>query len=153
MVEDIRRALLAARIVAYAEGFLLLRRASAEYGWPLDPRKVALVWREGCNIRSGFLDDIAEAYRKDAALPSLILDSHFKALLDQCLPSLRKVTVRAIEQGLPVPGFTSALAFYDGYRATWLPANLVQALRDRFGAHGYERVDRPRGENFHSEWK
>ncbi len=153
IVEDLRKALLAAKVVSYAEGFLLLRKASAEYGWNTDPGKVALAWREGCNIRSGLLDPIAEAFRKEDSLSALILDSHFKAILDQCLPSLRKVTVRAIEQGTPVPAFAAALSFYDGYRATWLPANLVQALRDRFGAHGYERIDRPRGESFHSDWK
>jgi 6-phosphogluconate dehydrogenase len=153
MVEDLRRALLAARVVAYAEGFLLLRAASAAYGWNLDLAKVALVWREGCIIRSSLLDPIAEAYRREGSLASLLLDSHFKSILDACLPSLRKVTARAIEQGLPVPAFASALAFFDGYRSTWLPANLIQALRDRFGAHGYERIDRPRGEAFHSEWR
>ncbi len=153
MIEDLRKALLAAKIVAYAEGFLLLRRASVEYRWDLDLSRVALVWREGCIIRSAFLDHIAEAYRREVALPSLLLDAHFKALLDQCMPSLRKVTARAIESGAPVPAFAAAISFYDGYRSTWLPANLLQALRDRFGAHGYERVDRPRGETFHSEWK
>ena len=153
MVEDLRKALLAAKVVAYAEGFLLLRRASEVYKWGLDLSAVALVWREGCIIRSNFLDGIAEAFKRESSLSSLLLDSHFKAILDQSLPSLRKVTARAIEHGIPVPALSSALAFYDGYRSTWLPANLVQALRDRFGGHGYERVDRPRGENFHSEWK
>lgn len=153
MVEDLRRALLAAKVIAYAEGFQLLSAASARYDWKLDLPAVARVWRAGCIIRSGFLDRIAEAFRREASLTSLLLDSYFKSVLDQCLPSLRKVTVRAIEQGRPVPAFAAALSYYDGYRSTWLPANLVQAQRDRFGAHGYERVDRPRGESFHSDWK
>jgi 6-phosphogluconate dehydrogenase len=153
MIEDLRKALLAAKIVAYAQGFQLLRRASAERGWGLDLASVALVWREGCIIRSAFLERIAEAYRRESGLPNLVVDSYFKALLDQCMPSLRRVTARAVESGAPVPAFSAAVSFYDGYRSTWLPANLLQALRDRFGAHGYERVDRPRGESFHSEWK
>ena len=153
MIEDLRKALLAAKIVAYAQGFHLLRRASEEYGWRLDLAAVALVWREGCIIRSAFLDRIAEAYRRDPGQASLLLDTYFKALLDQSMPSLRKVTAKAIESGTPVPAFAAAVSFYDGYRSTWLPANLLQALRDRFGAHGYERIDRPRGERFHSDWK
>ncbi len=153
MIEDLRRALLAAKIIAYAQGFQLLRRASAEWRWGLDLASVALVWREGCIIRSAFLERIAEAYRREPGLPNLLVDAYFKALLDQCMPALRRVAARAIESGAPAPAFSAAVAFYDGYRSTWLPANLLQALRDRFGAHGYERVDRPRGESFHSEWK
>lgn len=153
MIEELRKALLAAKILAYSEGFLLLRAASKEYRWSLDLASVALVWREGCIIRSPFLDRIAEAYRRDPSLPILVLDAHFKPILDQSLPSLRRVTARAVEAGLPVPAFSAALSFYDGYRSTWLPANLIQALRDRFGEHGYERIDRPRGERFHSEWR
>ena len=151
-IVDLRRALLASKITAYAQGFLLLRRASEIYGWSLDLSRVALVWREGCIIRSSFLDKIAEAFKREPGLPSLLLDRHFKSMFDSSVGSLRKVTARAIEHGHPVPAFASALSFYDGYRSTWLPANLIQALRDRFGAHGYERIDRPRGESFHSDW-
>ena len=132
---------------------MLLKAASREYGWALDLASIALVWRAGCIIRSPFLDDIAAAYRRDPSLSALFLDAHFKSLLDQSMPALRKVTARSIEAGVPVPAFSSALSLYDGYRSTWLPANLIQALRDRFGEHGYERIDRPRGERFHSEWR
>lgn len=153
MIEELRRALLAGKILAYAEGFMLLKAASKEFGWALDLTSIALVWRAGCIIRSPFLDDIAAAYRRDPSLSALFLDAHFKSLLDQSMPALRKVTARSIEAGVPVPAFSSALSLYDGYRSTWLPANLIQALRDRFGEHGYERIDRPRGERFHSDWR
>lgn len=153
MIEELRRALLAAKVLAYTEGFMLLRAASREYGWSLDLSAIALIWRAGCIISSPFLADIAAAYRRDPSLAALFLDAHFKSLLDQTMPALRKVASRSIEAGLPAPAFSAALSFYDGYRSTWLPANLIQALRDRFGEHGYERIDRPRGERFHSDWK
>lgn len=153
MIEEIRRAFLAAKTLAYTEVFLLLRRASEEWGWNLDFGRVARLWRAGSIIRSPFIDSLAEAYRRDPDLLSPLLDTQIQSGLDQNLASLRRVVARSIDAGIPVPTLAAALSFYDGYRSTWLPANLLQALRDRFGGHGYERVDRPRGEIYHSEWR
>ena len=153
MVEDLRRALLAARIIGYSEGFTLLRWASEAYGWSLDLGRIALAWREGCFVSASILDSIAEAYKRENGLASLLLDSRLKSTLDASLPALRKTVARAIEQGIPVPGFSSAISFFDGYRSTWLPASLIAAIKDRAASSGYERIDRPRGESFHSDWK
>lgn len=153
MIEDLRKALLAARIISYSEGFLLLRNASDEYGWSLDLGRIARSWREGCFISASILDSIAEAFKKESGLVSILIDSRMKSSLDASLPALRKTTARAMEQGIPVPGFASAISFFDGYRSTWLPASLIAALRDRAASSGYERIDRPRGESFHSDWK
>jgi 6-phosphogluconate dehydrogenase len=153
MIEDLRRALLAARIIGYSEGFFLLRRASEAYGWSLDLGRIAHAWREGCFVSASILDSIAEAYKRESGLASLLLDSRLKSALDASLPALRKTAARAIEQGIPVPGFASAISFFDGYRSTWLPASLIAAIKDRAASSGYERIDRPRGESFHSDWK
>jgi len=153
MIEDLRRALLAARIIGYSEGFALLRRASEAYGWSLDLGRIALAWREGCFVSASILDTVAEAYKRENGLASLLLDSRLKSALDASLPALRKTAARAIEQGIPVPGFASAVSFFDGYRSTWLPASLIAAIKDRAASSGYERIDRPRGESFHSDWK
>jgi 6-phosphogluconate dehydrogenase len=151
-VEDIRRALLASKIISYAQGFMLMREASKEFKWNLNYGNVALVWRGGCIIRSAFLGKIKEAFDKNPALENLLLDDYFHGVIDRCQPSWRRVVVTAVELGLPAPAFTTALAFYDGYRSARLPANLLQAQRDYFGAHTYERVDRPRGQFFHTNW-
>jgi 6-phosphogluconate dehydrogenase len=151
-VEDVRRALLASKIVSYAQGFMLMREASREYKWDLNFGNVALVWRGGCIIRSVFLGKIKEAFDKNPELSNLLLDDYFKGVIDRCQESWRRVVIRAVELGVPVPAFTTALAFYDGYRSERLPANLLQAQRDYFGAHTYERVDRPRGEFHHTNW-
>jgi 6-phosphogluconate dehydrogenase len=151
-VEDIRKALLASKIVSYAQGFMLMRQASDEYKWNLNYGGVALVWRGGCIIRSAFLDKIKEAFDKNPALDNLLLDDYFKGVIDNCQPSWRKAIVKAIEMGIPVPAFATALSFFDGYRTARLPANLLQAQRDYFGAHTYERTDRPRGEWYHTNW-
>jgi 6-phosphogluconate dehydrogenase len=153
MVEDLRKALLAARIISYAEILSIMTRAA---GGPKPSREglePVLDQLGTWDFSADFLDRIRNAYRLDPALPSILVDSRFKSLLDQSLPSLRKVCTRAVDQGTPVPALGAAIAYYDGYRSTWLPANLVLALGDHAASRGYERVDRPRGERFHSEWK
>jgi 6-phosphogluconate dehydrogenase len=151
-VEDIRQALLASKIVSYAQGFMLLREAAKEYKWNLNYGAIAMVWREGCIIRSVFLGNIRDAFDRNPNLSNLLLDDYFKGLIDRCQGSWRKVVSKAVEAGVPVPAFTTALAFYDGYRSERLPANLLQAQRDYFGAHTYERIDQPRGKFFHIDW-
>lgn len=151
-IEDIRKGLLASKIVSYAQGFMLLRQAATEYGWDLNFGDIALIWREGCIIRSVFLGNIKAAFDNDPKLGNLLLDSFFRDLIDECQEAWRRVVAKAVEHGIPVPAFSSALAFYDGYRSDRLPANLLQAQRDYFGAHTYERIDKPRGEFFHTNW-
>ena len=151
-VEDVRQALLASKIVSYAQGFMLLREAAKEYHWNLNYGGMALVWREGCIIRSAFLGKIKEAFDTNPNLSSLLLDPYFREVIARCQASWRRVVSKAVEAGVPVPAFTTALAFYDGYRSERLPANLLQAQRDYFGAHTYERVDQPRGKFFHTNW-
>jgi len=151
-IEDIRRALYASKIVSYAQGFMLMREASKEYNWNLNFGSIALMWRNGCIIRSVFLGKIKEAFDKNPDLSNLLLDDYFRGAIDRCQESWRRVVATAAQMGLPVPAFSTALSFYDGYRAERLPANLLQAQRDYFGAHMYERIDRPRGEFFHTNW-
>jgi 6-phosphogluconate dehydrogenase len=151
-VEDIRQALLASKIVSYAQGFMLLREAAHEYHWNLNYGGIALVWRAGCIIRSAFLSKIKEAFDRNANLSNLLLDQYFNDVIERCQASWRRVVAKAVESGVPVPAFTTALAFYDGYRSERLPANLLQAQRDYFGAHTYERIDQPRGKFFHTNW-
>jgi 6-phosphogluconate dehydrogenase len=151
-VEDVRRALYASKIVSYAQGYMLLREAAREYGWNLNFGGIALMWRGGCIIRSRFLGKIKEAFDKNPGLTNLLLDDFFSRVLIDYQPSWRRAIIQAIQYGVPVPAFSAALAFYDGYRTDRLPANLLQAQRDFFGAHTYERVDRPRGEFFHTDW-
>jgi 6-phosphogluconate dehydrogenase len=151
-VEDVRRALLASKMVSYTQGFMLLRAAAAEYKWALDFGRIALMWRGGCIIRSVFLGRIKSAFDRDARLASLLLDPYFKRAIDRSQAAWRRVVARAVRAGVPVPAFAASLSFYDGYRCERLPANLIQAQRDYFGAHTYERVDRPRGEFFHTQW-
>ena len=151
-VEDIRRALYAAKIVSYAQGYALMRAASETYGWNLNYGGIALLWRGGCIIRSAFLEEIKKAFDRNPELTNLLVDPFFKSQLDRCQASWRRVCAAAISNGIPVPAFTSALSYYDGYRSARLPANLLQAQRDYFGAHTYERIDRPREEFFHTNW-
>jgi 6-phosphogluconate dehydrogenase len=151
-IEDVRRALYCSKIISYAQGYMLLRAAEKEMGWNLNMGGIALMWRGGCIIRSVFLGNIKAAYDKDPRLSNLLLDSFFSGVLNKYHPSWRKALVHAIETGVPMPAFSTALAFYDGYRTERLPANLLQAQRDFFGAHTYERVDKPRGEFFHTNW-
>ena len=151
-IEDIRQALLASKIVSYAQGFMLLREAAREFKWDLNYGSIAMMWRAGCIIRSVFLGKIKAAFQKNPSLTNLLLDDYFKGVIDRCQGSWRRVVSKAVETGVPVPAFTTALAFYDGYRSQRLPANLLQAQRDYFGAHTYERVDKERGKFFHTNW-
>lgn len=151
-LEDIRRALYAAKIISYAQGYMLMRSAAKNYGWNLNYGGIALMWRGGCIIRSAFLDKIKEAYDREPALQNLILDPYFKQAISEMLPAWRRVTAEAIRCGIPAPAMTSALSWFDGYTCASLPANLLQAQRDYFGAHTYERLDAPRGSFFHTDW-
>ncbi|MBC8536049.1 decarboxylating NADP(+)-dependent phosphogluconate dehydrogenase [Feifania hominis] len=151
-IEDVRGALYAAKIISYAQGFALMRAAAGTYGWNLNYGSIALMWRGGCIIRSAFLDRIKQAYDRRGDLANLILDPYFKQALEQYLPAWRRVAAAAVSSGVPAPAMTSALSYFDGYTCERLPANLLQAQRDYFGAHTYERIDRPRGEFFHTNW-
>jgi 6-phosphogluconate dehydrogenase len=151
-IEDIRQALLASKIISYAQGYMLMREAAKEYNWNLNYGGIALMWRGGCIIRSAFLGKIKEAFDRNPGLSNLLLDEYFSGVIERSQASWRRVVARAAEGGVPVPALMTALAFFDGYRSARLPANLLQAQRDYFGAHTYERVDRPRGEFFHTNW-
>jgi len=151
-IEDLRMALYASKIISYAQGYMLMQAAAKEYGWNLNYGGIALMWRGGCIIRSVFLGKIKEAFDRDPNLKNLLLDSFFKAQMQKAQNSWRKVISNAVLDGVPVPTLSAALAFFDGYRSEKLPANLLQAQRDYFGAHTYERIDRPRGEFFHTQW-
>lgn len=151
-IDDIRKALYASKIVSYAQGFVLMKAASEEYKWNLNYGSIALLWRGGCIIRSIFLGKIKEAFDKNPQLENLLLDPFFKENVTNAQDSWRRVVSTAVINGIPVPAFSAALAYYDGYRSEVLPANLLQAQRDYFGAHTYERIDRPRGEFFHTNW-
>ncbi|NAX19082.1 MULTISPECIES: decarboxylating NADP(+)-dependent phosphogluconate dehydrogenase [unclassified Vibrio] len=151
-VDALRQALLASKIISYAQGFMLMRQASNENGWNLNYGNVALMWRGGCIIRSAFLSNIRDAFEANPEIAFLGSDAYFKDILDNCLVAWRKVAAKSMEVGIPMPCMTSALTFLDGYTTARLPANLLQAQRDYFGAHTYERTDRPRGEFFHTNW-
>lgn len=151
-VEALREALLASKIISYAQGFMLIREAGEANDWALNYGQTALLWREGCIIRSAFLGNIRDAYEANPDLVFLGADPYFKGILEQCLPAWRKVAAKAMECGIPMPCMASALTFLDGYTSERLPANLLQAQRDYFGAHTYERTDKPRGEFFHTNW-
>jgi 6-phosphogluconate dehydrogenase len=151
-IEDIRQALLASKVVSYAQGFMLLREAAKEYRWNLNYGAIAMVWREGCIIRSVFLGDIKKAFDQNPNLTNLLLDPYFQGVIERCQNSWRRTVAEAVKVGVPVPAFATALAFFDGYRSERLPANLLQAQRDYFGAHTYERIDQPRGKFFHTNW-
>ena len=151
-VEDIKQALYASKIVSYAQGYALMRAAAESHGWDLNYGGIALMWRGGCIIRSAFLGDIKKAFDQNPDLANLLLDPFFKEQITKAQDSWRRVCATAILHGIPVPAFSAALSYYDGYRSERLPANLLQAQRDYFGAHTYERIDRPRGEFFHTNW-
>jgi 6-phosphogluconate dehydrogenase len=151
-VESIRKALLASKLVSYAQGYMLMREAAKEHGWNLNYGGIAMMWRGGCIIRSTFLGKIKDAFDKNPELNNLLLDDWFKGVIDNCQDSWRTVVSEAVQLGIPVPAFSTALCFYDAYRCARLPANLLQAQRDYFGAHTYERLDKPRGEYFHTNW-
>lgn len=151
-IEDIRQALYASKIVSYAQGYSLMRAAAESHGWDLNYGGIALMWRGGCIIRSAFLGDIKKAFDHNPKLANLLLDPFFKEKISAAGESWRRVCAAAMTHGIPVPAFVAALSYYDGYRNARLPANLLQAQRDYFGAHTYERVDKPRGEFFHTNW-
>jgi 6-phosphogluconate dehydrogenase len=151
-IDDLEQALYASKIVSYAQGYMLMRAASEESGWHLPYGTIALMWRGGCIIRAAFLDDIKAAFDNDPNLLNLLLDPFFREQVHQADEAWRCVVSTAASLGIPVPAMASALSFYDGYRRERLPANLLQAQRDYFGAHTYERVDKPRGEFFHTNW-
>ncbi len=151
-IADISQALYAAKIISYTQGYMLFRAASQEYGWHLNYGGIALMWREGCIIRAAFLEKIKEAYDNNPDLSNLLLAPYFKKEIHSAQAAWRRVVAQAAQLGIPVPAMSSALAFFDGYRRERLPANLLQAQRDYFGAHTYERTDRPRGQFFHSNW-
>jgi 6-phosphogluconate dehydrogenase len=151
-ISAIHDALYAAKIISYAQGFMLMRQAAADFDWPLNYGAIALMWRGGCIIRSRFLDNIKAAYDQDPELENLLLDDFFKTQILQAMNGWREALKMAIDAGIPVPAMSSALAFFDGYCSGVLPANLIQAQRDYFGAHTYERTDRERGERFHTDW-
>lgn len=152
MVDAIRDALYASKIISYAQGYMLMREAAETYGWELNYGGIALMWRGGCIIRSQFLANIRDAFTNEPELQNLLLDQFFIDAITEALPGWRKAVGTAISLGIPAPTFSSALSFYDGYRSERLPANLLQAQRDYFGAHTYERLDKPRGEFFHTNW-
>jgi len=149
-VEAVRRALYLSKIISYAQGFAQMRAAAEEYDWPLDYGRIAAIFREGCIIRARFLQKITDAYAAEPGLANLLLDPHFKDIADRYQSALREVVATAVKAGVPVPGFASAIAYYDGYRSARLPANLLQAQRDFFGAHTFERTDREG--TFHAQW-
>ena len=151
-INDIKSALYASKIVSYAQGYTLLREAAKEYGWELNYGGIALLWRGGCIIRSVFLSKIKDAFDQNPSLPNLLLNPFFREKVEAAQEGWRKVVTTALINGIPVPAFTTALNYFDGYRSERLPANMLQAQRDYFGAHTYERVDKPRGEFFHTNW-
>lgn len=151
-LEELRQALYAAKLVSYAQGYALLRDAAAHYGWQLDYGAIAMLWRGGCIIRSAFLDKIKAAYDNNPQLEHLLLDPYFAKEMRALLPAWRRVAAQAVTSGVPAPAMTAALSYFDGYTSEQLPANLLQAQRDYFGAHTYERTDRPRGQFFHTDW-
>ena len=152
VLADLHDALYASKITSYAQGFMLLAAAADEHGWDLDFATIASMWRGGCIIRSRFLSEVMRAYRDDRDLPNLLLDPFFTEQIHEAQAGWRRTVQRAVGAGIAVPAYTSALAFYDGYRSDRVPANLIQAQRDFFGAHTYERIDRPRGDFFHTNW-
>jgi 6-phosphogluconate dehydrogenase len=151
-IECIRCALLASKIISYAQGYVLMRAAAKTYGWNLNYGGIALMWRGGCIIRSVFLGKIKEAFDADPSLTNLLLDPYFKDKITSLVPVWRKVVAAAVINGIPTPAFAAALSYFDGYRCEKLPANLLQAQRDYFGAHTYERLDAGRGVFFHTNW-
>ncbi|HUW91844.1 MAG TPA: decarboxylating NADP(+)-dependent phosphogluconate dehydrogenase [Bacteroidales bacterium] len=151
-INDIRKTLYSSRIVSYAQGFNLLKNAAKEYGWELNYGEIAKIWRGGCIIRSAFLNKIFEAFTRNPKLPNLIIDSYFSGILKENTDSWRRVISTAALNGVPIPAMSAALSWFDSYRSAWLPANLLQAQRDYFGAHTYRRIDRPADEIFHTNW-
>ena len=152
LIRDLEEAVYASKLISYTQGYMLMRAAAHSHGWNLNYGGIALMWRGGCIIRSVFLGRIKEAFDRNPTLTNLLLDPYFKAQIESAQAAWRRVVAKAVQKGIPVPAMSSALAFFDGYRRELLPANLLQAQRDYFGAHTYQRVDKPRGEYFHTNW-
>jgi 6-phosphogluconate dehydrogenase len=152
LADDVEMALYASKIVSYAQGFALMNAQAKSSGWTINNGAVALMWRGGCIIRSVFLGRIKEAFERDPHLPNLLVDPYFAGEVERAQPGWRRAVAAGVSNGVPLPAMASALAYFDGYRSAWLPANLLQAQRDYFGAHTYERADRPRGQFFHTNW-
>ena len=152
VIADLHDAVYAAKIVSYAQGYMLLQAAAEEHGWNIDLASISSMWRGGCIIRSRFLGELMHVFAEDPGLGNVLLSDFFADAIHQAQPGWRRTVARAIAAGIPVPAYSAALAFYDGYRSRRVPANLIQAQRDYFGAHTYERIDRPRGEFFHTDW-
>jgi 6-phosphogluconate dehydrogenase len=151
-IKDLKDALYVARIISYAQGFDLIQKAKEKYNWSLQPESIALIWRGGCIIRSVFLGKIAQAFEKNDKLTNLIFDPFFQQAIEQKQKGLRHIVAQAAMSGIPLPAFSAALSWFDSYRCVTLPINLLQAQRDYFGAHTYERTDRQRGQFFHTNW-
>jgi 6-phosphogluconate dehydrogenase len=152
-VDDLREAVYASKIISYTQGYMLMRDAALEHNWNLNYGGIAMMWRGGCIIRSAFLGRIKEAFDRNPELTNLLLDPYFRKQIESAQPMWRRVVAKAVQKGIPVPSMSSALSFFDSYRRAWLPANLLQAQRDYFGAHTYERVDAPRGKFVHTQWQ
>ena len=152
IISDVERALYCSKLVSYAQGFELMRAAAKDFGWKLNYGGVALMWRGGCIIRSKVLGKIKEAFDKDIELTNLLLDPFFSEVISSGQDGWRRVAAAAAINGIPIPAMSTALCYFDGYRTERLPANLLQAQRDFFGAHTYERTDKPRGQFFHTNW-
>ena len=152
MIDNLEKALYASKIVSYAQGYQLMDTVAKEHNWTINKGSIALMWRGGCIIRSVFLGKIKEAFDRDPSLSNLLLDPFFKKALEDAQEGWRSVIITATELGIAMPAISAALNYYDGYRTERLPANLLQAQRDYFGAHTYERIDSPRGEFFHTNW-
>ena len=152
LIDGVRDALYCSKICSYAQGFQLMREAEKEYSWKLNFGRIAQIWRGGCIIRAAFLQKITEAFERNPSLPNLLTDEYFKNCIDNYQDKWREIVCTAIKSGIPCPTFSSAVSYYDGYRSLWLPQNLLQAQRDYFGAHTYERVDEPRGRYYHLDW-
>ena len=151
-IVDLEKALYASKLVSYAQGYVLMKAAAKEYGWELNYGGIALMWRGGCIVRSVFLSKIKEAFDKNPELTNLLLDPFFKQKIEEAQESWRRVVSTAVMNGIWIPALSTALEYFDGFRNNRLPANLLQAQRDYFGAHTYERIDKPRGEFFHTNW-
>jgi 6-phosphogluconate dehydrogenase len=151
-IEQVRQALYASKICSYAQGFVQLQAAAKEHDWPLDFRNIPLLWRGGCIIRAVFLERIKAAFDANSELENLLLDPYFEEAVESAQVAWRNVVVQAVQLGIPAPAFAAALAYYDSYRSPCLPANLLQAQRDYFGAHEYQRIDKPGEGPFHTDW-
>ena len=152
LLNDLQQALLFAKIISYTQGYMLMQQASKQYNWSLDCGAIASIWREGCIIKSAFLDNIKVAFDNNPNLENLLFDPYFKTIIEKATPAIRRVIIKGIENGIAMPSLSAALSFFDSVTTGSLPANLLQAQRDYFGAHTYERVDQPRGTFFHTNW-